>query len=185
MKTVKYPLILTIPTAALALACQSGDNLFRLFASSSEYTIVYSDSGPRTYVRPFGGFYSFLNQSGVATGRWTAVYLIGDSLRVTEFLSTAAQCPFTHTAPVGTDTLAVDSATVMVLHNRIRFTRPDPLISLMSIDSAAAGEVWGHFSISVHQIVPEFTGANATITGRFDLSEIEHDGHLRHCSGAA
>jgi len=85
---------------------------------------------------------------------------------------------------LGTDTLAVDSATVIVFHKRIRATAPDPSVSVLTIDSLSGGMVWGQFSISLHEIVPEFGDPNATITGRFRLSEIEYIGHQRHCGGA-
>jgi hypothetical protein len=173
-----------IAIAALAFGCQSGTGFFSPFASSSQYTIVYSDSGPRSYDRSVGGFSSFVNQTGPA-GRWTTVYLIGDSLRVTEFLPSGTQCPEALSLAFGTDTLAVDSATVLVFHNRIRGTVPNPSLSVFTIDSLSGGVVWGQLSIALHQIVPEFGGANATLTGRFRLSEIEYMGHQRHCGGAA
>jgi len=180
MKTLRYCVVAIV---SLASGCRSGTSLFKLFASSSQYTIVYSDSGPRAYDRSFGGFSSFVNQTGPA-GRWTAVYLIGDSLRVTEFLPSGTQCPEALSLAFGTDTLAVDSATVIVFHKRIRGTVPDPSVSVLTIDSLSGGEVWGRLSISLHQVVPEFGGANANITGRFRLSEIEYMGHQRHCGGA-
>jgi hypothetical protein len=182
MKTTLRSSVLAIAT--LTFGCQSGTGLFNPFASSSQYTIVYSDSGPRSYDRSVGGFYSFLNQTGPA-GRWTTVFLIGDSLRVTEFLLSGTQCPEAMGLAVGTDTLAADSATVIVSHKRIRRTVPDPSVSVFTIDSLSGGVVWGQLSISVHQIVPEFGGPNATLTGRFRLSEIEYMGQLRHCGSAA
>jgi hypothetical protein len=86
---------------------------------------------------------------------------------------------------VGTDTLAADSATVIVSHKRIRRTVPDPSVSVFTIDSVSGGMVWGQLSISVHQIVPEFGGPNATLTGHFRLSEIDYEGQLRHCGSTA
>lgn len=182
MKTTLYSCVIAIAT--LAIGCQSGTGLFNLFASSSQYTIVYSDSGPRSYDRSFGGYSSFVNHTGPA-GRWTAVYLIGDSLRVTEFLPSGTQCPEALSLAVGTDTLAVDSATIIVIHHRIRGTIPVPSVSVFTVDSLSGGVVWGQLSIALHQIVPEFGGANATLTGRFRLSEIEYMGHQVHCGGAA
>jgi len=113
------------------------------------------------------------------------VYLIGDSLRVTEFLPSGTRCPEALSLALGTDSLAVDSATVIVFHKRIRRTVPDPSLSVFTIDSVSSGVVWGRLSISLHQIVPEFGGPSATMTGQFRLSEIEYMGHLRHCGGGA
>src|SRR5204863_8068976 len=139
-----------IAIATLALGCQSGTGLFNLFASSSQYTIVYSDIGPRSYDRSLGGFYSFLNPTGPSE-RWTTVYLIGDSLRVTEFLPSGIHCPDPLSLALGTDSLAVDSATVIVFHKRIRATVPDASVSVFTIDSLPSGVVWGRLSISLHQ----------------------------------
>lgn len=174
----------TIAIATLAYGCQSGTGSFNLFASSSQYTIVYSDSGPRSYDRSGGGFSSFVNPTGPG-GRWTTVYLIGDSLRVTEFPPSGTQCPDALSMALGTDSLAVDSATVMMFHRRLRPMVADPSVSLFTIDSLSGGVVWGRLSIGLRQVVPEFGGPSATITGRFHLSEIPYLGHRRHCGGAA
>jgi hypothetical protein len=185
MKELRRSLIFTIVMAALALACQSGTGLFSLFIGFAQYTIVYSDSGARSFTRTTGGFYSFLSQDSAANGRLTAVYQIGDSLQVTDFLPSGSQCPAPIVQSIGRDTLALDSATAIVLHKRLRGTVPDSPVSEFIIDSARAGELWGRFAISVRPVVPEFAGPTATLTGRFRIPEIEYLGRVRHCSGAA
>lgn len=184
MKDLRCSLIFTTFMAALALACQSGTGLLGVFSGFAQYSIVYSDSGTRSFTRTTGGFYSFLSQDSAANGRWTAVYLIGDSLQVTDFLPSGAQCPVPISQSMGRDTLALDSATVIVLHKRLRGTVPSPG-SVFAIDSTRAGELWGRFAISVLSTVPEFAGPTATLTGRFRIPEIEYLGRARHCSGAA
>ena len=67
MKELRRSLIFTTAMAALALACQSGTGLLSTFSGFAQYTIVYSDSGPRSFTRATGGFYSFLNSD---THRW-------------------------------------------------------------------------------------------------------------------
>jgi len=185
MNRIRFSPTVPIPVLILALACQSGTGPFGLLASSSQYTIVYSDSGSQPYASSSGGFSSFLDQQGAAEGRWTAVYLVGDSVRITQLLSIGTQCPSPLTVPITTDSLAVDSASVLVRHKRIRNTAPDPVISSLTIDSVASGWVWGRFSISLHQVVPEFGGPNATLTGEFRLFEVEYLSRMPHCSGAA
>ena len=185
MRELRRSLIFTPLMAALALACQSGTGLLSIFGGFAQYTIVYSDSGSRSFTRTTGGFYSFLSQDSAAHGRLTAVYHIGDSLQVTDFLPSGSQCPAPITQSLGRDTLALDSATVIVLHKRLRGTIPDSPVSEFTVDSARAGELWGRFAIGVRPIVPEFAGPTATLTGRFRIPEIEYQGHVRHCSGAA
>ena len=177
-------LIFTTVMAALALACQGGTGPYSLLSGFAQYTIVYSDSGTRSFTRTTGGFSSFLSQDSAANGRWAAVYLIGDSLQVTDFLPSGTQCPAPISQSIGVDTLALDSATVIVLHKRLRGTVPDSPVSVFTIDSARAGELWGRFAISVRPIVPEFAGPTATLTGRFRIPEIERLGHVRHCGAA-
>ena len=144
---------------------------------------MYSDSGPWSFEGSFfAGFSSYPNQGSAANGLWAAVYLIGDSLEVTEVLPSNTQCPASRTVPVGT-TLTADSATVIVRHKRISATNPDPSISTLTIDSVAAGQVWGRLSLNLHPVVPEFGDPSATVTGRFRLGEIEYMGFVRHCTG--
>src|SRR5690242_2283041 len=114
MKELRRSLIFTTVMAAVALACQSGTGLLSMFSGFAQYTIVYSDSGTRSFTRSTGGFYSFLSQDSTANGRLTAVYRIGDSLQVTDFLPSGRQCPAPINQSIGRDTLALDSATVIV-----------------------------------------------------------------------
>lgn len=185
MKTLRRSLMVTPVMAALALACQDGTGPFSVFRGFAQYTIVYSDSGTRSFTRTTGGFSSFLSQDSAANGRLTAVYQIGDSLQVTDFLPSGTQCPAPISQSIGTDTLALDSATVIVRHKRLRGTVPDSPVSVFTIDSARAGELWGRFAFSVRPIVPEFAGPTATLAGRFRIPEIAYRGHGLHCSGPA
>jgi len=184
MRTLPRWRLAHIPLATLTLACQGSTGLFGSFASTYDYTVTYSDSGPRSFAGSFAGFSAYPEQSGTSNGQWAAVYLIGDSLQVTEVLPSNTQCPVSHTVPVGT-TLTADSATVIVRHKRISATNPDPSISSLTIDSVAAGQVWGRLSLSLHPVVPEFVDPSATVTGRFQIAEIEYMGFVRHCTRGA
>ena len=181
MRTVPGWRLAYVTLATLALACQ-GTGLFDSFASTYDYTVTYSDSGPRSFDGSFfGGFSAYPKQSGTANGPWAAVYMIGDSLQLTAILPSNTQCPASRAVPVGT-TLTADSATVIVRHKRISATNPDPSISSLTIDSVATGQVWGRLSLSLHPVVPEFVDPSATVTGRFRLAEMDYLGFARHCT---
>lgn len=113
------------------------------------------------------------------------MYFIGDSIQVTQVPPGNSQCPSSLTVPLGTGSLTADSATVIVRHKRISDTKPDPPISSFTIDSITRGQVWGHLSMTLYQVVPEFGGPSATLTGSFRLSEIEYLGVLPHCTTGA
>jgi len=171
--------------ATLALACEGGPDLLELFASSSQYTIVFSDTGSQTYTGSFGGFAAFSTQPGAASAPWIAVYIISDSLRLTQILPFGTQCPAAGSEPITTDSLAVDSVRAIVSLRRTRGLVAVPTSSSFTIDSVTRGGVWGRFGLSLYPVVPEFAGPSATITGQFRLAEIDYLHHAPHCSGGA
>ena len=171
--------------ATLALACEGGPDLLELFASSSQYTIVYNDTASQTYTGSFGGFAAFSTQPGAASAPWIAVYIISDSLRLTQILPFGTQCPTAGSEPITTDSLAVDSARAIVNHSRARGLVADALYSSLTIDSVTTRDVWGRFAIGLNPVVPEFGGPSATITGEFRLAEIDYLHHAPHCGGGA
>jgi hypothetical protein len=179
--------VVQFPVALLALACQSGTAPFSPFLNSHfAYTIVYSDSGPRSYTGSFGGFAAYAIKAGSLGGRWATVYFIGDSLVVTQVLPANTQCPIAANMPIGTTALATDSDSVMVRHKRLHPNVPDPLLSSLTIDSIAVGQVWGHFTMGLRPVVPEFSGGvSATLTGTFRVAEIASMGLSPHCTKGA
>jgi hypothetical protein len=179
--------VVQFPVALLALACQSGTAPFSPFLNSHfAYTIVYSDSGPRSYTGSFGGFAAYAINTGSLGGRWATVYIIGDSLVVTQVLPSNTQCPIATNMPIGTTALAADSDSVMVRHKRLHPNVPDPLLSSLTVDSVAVGQVWGHFTMGLRPVVPEFSGGvSATLTGTFRVAEIASMGLSPHCTKSA
>ena len=174
------PLVVTLP-----LACEGGPSPFELFASSYQYTIVYSNTDSQTYAGPFGGFAAFQTQPGAASAPWIVVYILSDSLRLTKTLPFGTSCPTAGSEPITTDSLAVDSVRAIVSFSRTRGLVAEPLNSSLTIDSVTPGEVWGRFGIALNPAIPEFAGPTATITGRFRLAEIDFQHHPLHCGGGA
>ena len=179
--------VVQFPVALLALACQSGTGPFSPFLDNHvAYTVVYSDSGPRSYTGSMGGFASYAIKAGPLGGRWATVYFIGDSLVVTQVLPANTQCPITANMPIATSALAADSDSVMVRHKRLHPNVADPLRSSLTVDSIAGDQVWGHFTIGSRPLVPEFGGGViATLTGIFRVSEIASMGISPHCKKGA
>lgn len=180
MRLALRPILVAAPRfLLLCLASACGETPTEPTSAHATYTVRFADGHVAQYRQTVADFISY--NADPMGALWVAEYRVGDSVTVFEFLPAPAQCPVPRVLRAGSTAVERSAfASVGLYHHDLIAVSGIDTTSRVVLDSAHAGRVWGRITLLLHGF--DRTRFPATLTGAFELHEVERVGVRRHCT---